>query len=263
MIIRGTLKEHKLRFVFVDNKDIVIKANRQHNFSPVATYIASQLLSITSILSFLEKDDTTSLMVAIKGDGPLGNFKTFALANNIVINGVEKLSENISSFNDLLGKGKIEVIKTIFDTNFVSSIELETGSLSKEFSSFFLQSEQIPTVVCLQPLFNEYGELLQSYGLIVQGLPDMQDNDLFFLEDLANDLNETKYNGDLNLFFEQLKIVPENSEREDLIYKCSCNKKQIVSTLKMLDEGEEPFFEVTCEKCGKVYLVNKKEVCGK
>jgi molecular chaperone Hsp33 len=195
----------------------------------------------------------------------MGNLRSYYINGKIVINGTQKAIGEITSLADLIGKGNIEVLKTINNENYASSIKIKYGALSKDFSDFFLVSEQIPTLVCLNPLFDNEGKLYSSYGLVIQTFPDSTDTDFSFLETLSDKLKKVKYHGDFNSFFEELKIEVEYLETTDIIYKCSCNRKVIIQTLKMLDKKEidDEYSEVICEKCGKKYLIKNEDICGK
>jgi molecular chaperone Hsp33 len=265
VLYRGIIKGRLLRFVFVDTTVLTHEATIHLNFDWFGQYISSQLIGITSILGSLEKDNTIATSVSLKASGPLGNLKTYYIDGKVVINGKQNDVSKIESLTDLIGKGTIDIFKTIDNENYVSSTRIQTGALSNDFSYFFQESEQIPTLVCLQPLFDTNGKLLSSYGLIVQTFPDSIDEDYQYLEQLSEKLKKVRYNGSYEDFFKLLGIEVEYEETTEIIYKCSCNRKRILSVLKMLEKNEvdDLYSEVICEKCGKKYLIKNTDICGK
>ena len=71
-IIRGMAADKQVRFFAANTKDLVEKARRIHNTSPIATAALGRLMTGTAMMGSMCKNDSDIVTVQIKGDGPMG-----------------------------------------------------------------------------------------------------------------------------------------------------------------------------------------------
>ena len=70
-IIRGMAADKQVRFFAANTKDLVEKARRIHNTSPIATAALGRLMTGTAMMGSMCKNDSDIVTVQIKGDGPM------------------------------------------------------------------------------------------------------------------------------------------------------------------------------------------------
>ena len=68
-IIRGMAADKQVRFFAANTKDLVEKARRIHNTSPIATAALGRLMTGTAMMGSMCKNDSDIVTVQIKGDG--------------------------------------------------------------------------------------------------------------------------------------------------------------------------------------------------
>ena len=266
------------RAYIISNKDTVNEAINRHNLWPGATSVLGKTLTIAQIMGSMLKGKEALTIKINGGNGQVGNIIVDANSKGEVRGYVDNPSvsivNNSGGMNDYYAigtEGMIDVIKDLkLKETFTSSVEC-TGNLANDFTYYFFESEQTPSVVYLGMLIDVDNTCKLSGGLIIQLLPNASENTICYLENLIqeyasfNELLE-KYSLDeiLQLFFkDDYEIV----EEREVSFKCPCSKENFSKALLTLGKeelqeiaNEDHHIEAVCHYCGEKYTFDEEEI---
>ena len=266
------------RAYIISNKGTVNEAINRHNLWPGATSVLGKTLTIAQIMGSMLKGKEALTIKINGGNGQVGNIIVDANSRGEVRGYVDNPSvsivNNSGGMNDYYAigtEGMIDVIKDLkLKETFTSSVQC-TGNLANDFTYYFFESEQTPSVVYLGMLIDVDNTCRLSGGLIIQLLPNASENTICYLENLIqeyasfNELLE-KYSLDeiLQLFFkDDYEIV----EEREVSFKCPCSKENFSKALltlgkKELQEiaNEDHHIEAVCHYCGEKYNFDEEEI---
>lgn len=275
--IKALALNNTVRVYVLRNTDTVNTAIEKHNLWPSSTSVLGKGLSMGQMMGKMLKGKE-ALTIKIAGNGYLGKVIIDANAKGEVRGYVDNPNVNFvnnnGGLNDLYAignEGLIEVIKDLkMKDLFTSSIEL-TGNLASDFTYYFYESEQTPSLVSLGILVGEDNKCIISGGIIIQVLPNATEKEIVAIEDKASLLNNfsnllQNYNlvEILKLLFnEDFEILDES----DVCFKCSCSKESFSRSLltlgsKTLTEilDEDHHIETNCYYCNSKYDFNEEEI---
>ena len=180
----------KISIVCINTTNLVEKARKIHDLSPVATAAFGRLLTITALMGQEMKNKEDKLTIQIQGNGPIGTMLT--TANNspkvkgYVANPYVDLPLNEFGKLDVGGAvgidGYINVIKDIgLKEPYVGVSPLTSGEIADDFTNYFVNSEQTRTAVALGVLVNKDG-VKRAGGYIINSMPDATDEEIANIE---------------------------------------------------------------------------------
>ena len=304
-LIRGTSK--CARFFVCDTTQVVKDAQSKHGLDAIATVNFGKLLTAAAMMGKDLKVEDGVVSVEISGDGAYG--KMVATANmkghvkGYVGNSLNaKLIDKDGNFVrdekgriKLIGDGIMQVRKDIgLKMPFSGMVALENQDIADIVASYFLQSEQIKSVVALGVKLNEDGTVNRAGGYLIQLLPGAEDD---FIDKLEEKLRKIRsitelLNGGFSLerivelLYEDISAFEENKdangnhkkkyienfeilEKSEIEYKCNCSKETFLKGLitlgkEQIDEilEEQGKIEVECHFCGKKYQFGKEDFEG-
>lgn len=167
------------------------------------------------------------------------------------------------------GAGFLTVTRYLEDGKqpFSGKVMLAHGSIAKDLTLYFLQSEQIPTAFNLSVMFDRNGEVTGAGGLFLQALPGAGEEDTSQLETLVAKMpslgiafgQSQKAEDLIQNTFQQFN--PNIIGSRQVEFMCHCNSERIRSMLLLLppDDLAEiktngPFpLEIRCHYCNTVY----------
>lgn len=281
-IIKFLAYNGKISVICADTTELVEKARKIHDLSPVATAAFGRLLTITAIMGNEMKGKQNKLTIQIKGNGPLGTIlatsDNFPRVKGYVSNPIVDLPLNDIGKLDVGGAvgdvGFINVIKDIGQKKpYVGICPLVSGEIAEDFAEYFAKSEQKNTAVALGVLVDKNG-VKSAGGYIITPMPDATDEEISKVEQsifkagaiskmLDQKLNlleiAKKVTGD-----DKIQIIEENITP---IYECDCSKGHMTDGLASLDKTvlkemieEDGKAELLCHFCNKKYEFNKEEL---
>lgn len=200
------------------------------------------------------------LTLQVQTNGPL----TLLVAqcnNQLQIRGLAQWRGEIAntSFNSLLGKGKLVMTVTPKDKQqYQSIIPLTKGNLSNSASGYFQQSEQLPTAIVLKADENVVK------GILLQAMPNHS------FEPNPNELLTTLYRipDEEILAFSHEELLEKYFPNEEIelfnsrpiSFNCNCSVPRMERALLMYDTKEiqqilktDKELVVTCEFCNYTY----------
>lgn len=279
-VLVKALIDNSIVVTAVETKDVVNKAIKLHDLSPVAGAALGRTMTMALMMGKELKNETDSLTVKINGGGPLGQITVTADAKGNVKGMVDNpiVETQVSDNGHLnvgaaVGKdGYLTVIKDLgLKQPYVGSSKLVSGEIAQDFAYYFATSEQQPCGVTLGVGLNKK-KCISAGGVFVQVMPNCSEELLSHVETVMYAMDEMSYQFDHSTakdvvmrFFGQFN--PEFTEECEVRYKCNCNKRKINKIIKglgkeeaqnILDEMGE--IEVCCHFCNKKYVYNQEAV---
>lgn len=304
-LIRGTSK--CARFFVCDTTQVVKDAQSKHGLDAIATVNFGKLLTAAAMMGKDLKVEDGVVSVEISGDGAYGKMVATANMKGHVKGYVgnssnAKLIDKDGNFVrdekgriKLIGDGIMQVRKDIgLKMPFSGMVALENQDIADIVASYFLQSEQIKSVVALGVKLNEDGTVNRAGGYLIQLLPGAEDDFIDKLEDKLRKIRSITelLNGGFSLerivelLYEDISAFEENTdvdgnhkkkyienfeilEKSEIEYKCNCSKETFLKGLitlgkEQIDEilEEQGKIEVECHFCGKKYQFEKEDFEG-
>ena len=301
-LIRGTSK--CARFFVCDTTQVVKDAQSKHGLDAIATVNFGKLLTAAAMMGKDLKVEDGVVSVEISGDGAYGKMVATANMKGHVKGYVgnssnAKLIDKDGNFVrdekgriKLIGDGIMQVRKDIgLKMPFSGMVALENQDIADIVASYFLQSEQIKSVVALGVKLNEDGTVNRAGGYLIQLLPGAEDDFIDKLEDKLRKIRSITelLNGGFSLerivelLYEDISAFEENKdangnhkkkyienfeilEKSEIEYKCNCSKETFLKGLitlgkEQIDEilEEQGKIEVECHFCGKKYQFGKED----
>ena len=283
-IIRVLAKNAPVKASVITARDMVERARQIHRTLPVATAALGRTLMAASMMGNQLKEDNGSVTLRIKGDGPLGGITAVAdsagNARGYVVNpavdlplkGPAKLDVGSAVGRD----GSLTVIKDMnLKEPYVGTVPLVSGEIAEDITSYFAESEQIPTACALGVLVDVDQSVLCAGGYLIQLLPGADDAAISAIERgiaRVGPVTEALRGGlDARGLVEQVlsEFELEELSAEPVEYRCYCSRDRVTRALISMGREEleallreQGKAELTCQFCDKVYHYTKEELEG-
>ena len=285
-ILRAMTRDGSARAYVINSTDIVNKAVSYHKTAPTATALLGRLLTASSVMGTMLPEDGCTLTVAIRGNGIAGttlctadywgNVKGYI--QNPMADAPLKSNGKLD-VSGIVGGGILSVSKDVGDeVPFNGNIELVSGEVAEDITSYYATSEQTPTLCALGVLVDTDFTCRAAGGVMIQLLPFADDEVVTQLEKNATLLNNVSAMFDKGMSNEEiLKVALTNIEFDifdelDIDYKCNCSRQRTEKALislgkkesyKILDEQKADgidFIELSCHFCDKTYKFDKGDI---
>ena len=283
-IIRVLAKNAPVKASVITARDMVERARQIHRTLPVATAALGRTLMAASMMGNQLKAEEGSVTLRIKGDGPLGGITAVAdsagNARGYVVNpavdlplkGPAKLDVGSAVGRD----GSLTVIKDLnLKEPYVGTVPLVSGEIAEDITSYFAESEQIPTACALGVLVDVDQSVLCAGGYLIQLLPGADDAAISAIERgiaRVGPVTEALRGGlDARGLVEQVlsEFELEELSAEPVEYRCYCSRDRVTRALISMGReelealiSEQGRAELTCQFCDKVYHYTKEELEG-
>ena len=283
-IIRVLAQNAPVKASVITARDMVERARQIHRTLPVATAALGRTLMAASMMGNQLKEDNGSVTLRIKGDGPLGGITAVAdsagNARGYVVNpavdlplkGPAKLDVGSAVGRD----GSLTVIKDLnLKEPYVGTVPLVSGEIAEDITSYFAESEQIPTACALGVLVDVDQSVLCAGGYLIQLLPGADDAAISAIERgiaRVGPVTEALRGGlDARGLVEQVlsEFELEELSAEPVEYRCYCSRDRVTRALISMGREElealireQGRAELTCQFCDKVYHYTKEELEG-
>lgn len=282
-IIRCITSDGSIMASAISSTNIVATAQQVHNLSPVATAALGRLLTGASLMGGQLKQQRAALTVRVNGDGPLGVMVASATSQGNVRGFVQHPECNTEYYEN----GHINVGKAVGSSGslyvvrdygtgepYTGVVELVSGEIAEDITSYYANSEQIPTVCALGVLLDkEDGGLMLAGGLLIQLLPGATSDIAEKLEDNIKKLESvtTMMAKGIDLL-DMCKLTLEGFNVEVLDempvhYYCTCSRQRVEqSFLSIPDDQLRDMInstgnvEAVCHYCNKKYIFTEKEI---
>lgn len=274
-VLRTLVFDGQVSLTVADTTKTVRKAIQLHKLSLASAYVFGKALSAMTFASAALKGEKGEISLALKSDG---------MGGDIAISGNAKLQmrgyiDNTNLDGDAsaqtetraLGEnGALTIIRDDgYSRPFVGSCALyENATVDGAFEKYYEISEQLPTRICTQVLFNKKGQCAYAAVAALQPLP-------FCDEEILQKVQEC----DLNALLDEVRKIgitetvksrfsPDCSvwEERQAKYKCNCSRRYLLKVLVSLGERqmrqiieEDGAVRVHCHYCNKDYSFTKED----
>lgn len=274
--MKNTTQDQLHRFVF-DNTPIrgnTVQLNNTFNialqhtdYPPLLKAALGELMAAAALLAATLKLENGALILQIQGKGPL-NLLVVECSADMEMRATAKWQGEIDnqSFNALVGNGHFVITLDPKDggQTYQGIVPIEGDSISQILENYMQRSEQIETRIWLACNQNI------AAGMLLQKLPDLPEQDAdawartgFLAETITDEelitlpaetlLTRLFHEEDVRLF-----------DPRNIVFKCSCSRKNVSNMLKMLGQAEVDSIieergeiEVNCDFCNAAYVFDK------
>lgn len=281
-LVRAMTRDGFVKITAVETTEIVRRAREIHHTTAVATAALGRVLSACSMIGNMQKNDQGSVTLTIKGDGPLGTLLATAdpegnvrgYVENAQVELMEKYQGKLNVGAAVGSSGTLTLIRDLhMKEPYVGTVELLGGEIAEDVASYFVESEQVPTVCALGVLLNRDQTVDVSGGYLLQLLPGAPDSLIDQLEsavmaagNVSNLLKEGATPEDIirmvlvGMDVEILETIP-------ISYKCYCSRERVEKTIislgakemqSIIDDGED--IHVDCQFCDTIYTFTPDEI---
>lgn len=277
-LLRGVLMGGQARVLLCDTKDMAQAARETHQASNVCTAALGRAISATALLTAAAEEESNSLTLSIKGNGPAGSLVSVAHGHTIkayIDYPQVELPLRADGKLDVGGalghEGRLSVVRDLgMREPYVGQVPLQSGEVGEDVAYYCTMSEQQPTLCAVGVLLAE--EVISSGGLLVQPLPGCTEETLAALEmrapvfaDISAHLQEMTPEELFQAFFRGLE--PEILADEVLTYACDCTRDRMERVLVSLGREEledmiqrDHGAEITCNFCLTHHAFGEEEL---
>lgn len=274
--------EGRVNVICAETTELVEKARKLHDLSPVATAALGRLLTIGSIMGSNLKEESESITLQIKANGKLGKLVvvTYGTSNvkgyveNPVIDLPLKPNGKLDVGTAVGTDGFLYVIKDIgLKEPYVGITPLVSGEIAEDLTKYFAESEQKPSVISLGVLVDSNG-VKKAGGYFITLMPDATEKDIEQIEKAVGKAEPISKMLENNMTLQQIAETVTGDDNLMVLlkqinpkYQCNCSKEKFLKALRILKKEDlehifenQETIETTCEFCNKKYELNLRDV---
>lgn len=280
-IIRATAGEGLIKMAVITAKDTVQRAREIHGCSPTVCAALGRALCAASLMGQAMKEENASLTLRIDGGGPIGGIVAVSdsegcvrghVGNPLVdlpLRGDGKLNVGAAVGRD----GMLTVSRDIgLREPYIGSVELVSGEIAEDVTSYLLSSEQVASACALGVLVDTDCSVKAAGGFIVQLMPGAEDelisrleDNIFMMDQLTTILDE---DGPYAVFEQVLKGFEHHIVGEsEICYRCYCSRERIAAAIECVSReeleqmiAEDQGARCRCHFCGTDYSFSADEL---
>ena len=291
-VITAIDRSGSYRVYLTISTDIVEEARKIHDTTPLASAGLGRVLTGAGLMGLLLKNEEDKLTVIFKGDGPAKQILATANAKGEVKGYIANPDVDLPlteagnlDVGGSLGVGDLTVIKDLgLKEPYVGTIALVDGEIADDLTAYYFISEQQNSAISLGVKVDVDYTIKAAGGMIIQMLPDAQEESIDALEAMLADLapittlveNAEATNagkseeGVLSAMLDDIfGNMPDDYKLEVLGYKdmrwyCDCTRERVEKALMTIGEDdlreileEDGQAELTCQFCCKKYNFDK------
>ncbi|MGS0764158.1 Hsp33 family molecular chaperone HslO [Syntrophomonas curvata] len=281
-LLKAIDKDKTVRITIAHTTALAEEAHRRHDTSATASAALGRVLTAALLMGSDLKNESDTLTLRINGEGIGGAIVATVDSHG---NGRAFISNPQADLpsrhpgklavGELVGReGYLEVIRdTGMKQPFIGRVNLVSGEIAEDLTSYFLLSEQIPSLVALGVLVDTDLSVKAAGGLIVQAMPGAQDA---VLESLENNILSLNSISDVMARSQDLESVLkilmgdmgyDIIGQSPLAFRCTCDRERLAAILANLSREElaetaeqTGRLEVSCNFCGEVYHYDWAEI---
>lgn len=281
-LVRAMTRDGFVKITAVNTTEIIRRAREIHKTTAVATAALGRVLAATSMIGNMQKNEEGSVTLTIKGGGPLGTLLATAdpegnvrgYVENPQVELMEKYQGKLDVGAAVGSEGTLTLIRDLhMKEPYVGTVELLGGEIAEDVASYFVESEQVPTVCALGVLLNRDQTVDVAGGYLLQLLPGAPDSLIDQLESAvmaAGNVSNLLKAGATPEDIIRMVLVGmdvEILETTPISYKCYCSRERVEKTIvslgvqemqSIIDDGQD--IHVDCQFCDTVYTFTPEEI---
>lgn len=279
-LLKALAREGRIRIYICETTQLVQEAKERHDLWPTASAALGRVLNVGCMMGSNLKSEKEKLTIVINGGGPIGTIMADAFSDGSVrgfvadahvhymYNDTNKLAVGIAVGTN----GYLEVKKDMgMKEDFVGKVALQTGEIGDDFAYYFALSEQTPSIVSVGVLVEEDNNIIASGGLLIQMMPDANEEDIAISEALVQKLRpiSTMLQEGMSLedilatLYDDIKVL----EQRELAFRCGCSHEKMEAAIATISKEEimamiheDHGCEINCQFCGTTYPFSEEEL---
>ena len=282
-LIRCITSDGAVIAVAADTTNIAHMGKKLHHTSSAATAALGRLLTASSIMGSMLKQENASVTLRVNGGGPLGAVVAVSDSSG----NCKGYVEHPQTETEYYPSGKINVAKAVgkdgvinvmrdYGTGepYIGVCNLVSGEIAEDVTGYYASSEQIPTVCALGVLVNkDDGEVLLAGGLLIQLLPGADDETITKIETNVSKLEPVttmlaKGMSILDICKKALEgFEVEVLDEQPIEYRCGCSREKVVMAISKLTDDEirsladeKGYAVANCHFCNKNHRFTKGQL---
>ncbi|MDD2484502.1 MAG: Hsp33 family molecular chaperone HslO [Eubacteriales bacterium] len=288
-------KSGSFRVYLAITNEMTKEAALIHQTSALATAALGRTLAGAGLMALMLKNSSDKLTIRFKGDGLAGEI----LATAAQTGKVKGYISNPDVDLPLRGNGKMDVggavgigtLTVIKDLGLkeptVGQIDLVSGEIAEDLTTYFFLSEQQSTLVALGVKVEKNLDVAAAGGIIIQMLPDADPEAApaieaqfdkipaltEMIEEALAEVGSQDYEKACKILLEKIfSTMPEQFqvaalETRDLDWLCDCSTERLEKVILSLGKEEleqmaheDQQAEIVCQFCTKVYHFDKEHL---
>lgn len=280
-LFRAMTRDGSAQILVLNSKDIVNKAIGYHKTAPTASAALGRVLTATAMMGSALKNKDNSITVNFRGDGPSGHVLAVADYKGNVKGYIQNPDTDLPrkpngklDVGAAVGKGTLNVVKDVGEKEpYIGITNIVSGEIAEDITSYFAESEQIPTVCSLGVLVNPDGSCKSAGGVIIQLLPFAAEETVSQIEKnvpLISSLSSLFDEGLSNKQIADLALTGieyDPFDEYEVAYKCDCSRDRLGKALTTVDPyelynifSEQKEVELCCQFCNMKYRFTAADV---
>lgn len=281
ILVRSISSDGTVIMMAADTTDIVEKARQIHGTSRVCTAALGRLMTGASFMGQMMKEEKGSITLRINGGGPAGS--VIAVADSLgnvkgyVMNPEIELPLKENGKLDVGGavgtNGYLTVMKDFGSGDpYSGQVQIVSGEIAEDITSYYATSEQIPTVCALGVLVNPDDTVACAGGFIIQLLPAADDDTISSVEKCLEGLKSVTTMLAAGMKPEDICVNVLNAfemeilDEFDIDFKCDCSRSKVEKAListgvkELEDMAKDEVTSVSCQFCREKYDFTSEDI---
>ena len=281
ILVRSISSDGTVIMMASDTTDIVEKARQIHGTSRVCTAALGRLMTGASFMGQMMKEEKGSITLRINGGGPAGS--VIAVADSLgnvkgyVMNPEIELPLKENGKLDVGGavgtNGYLTVMKDFGSGDpYSGQVQIVSGEIAEDITSYYATSEQIPTVCALGVLVNPDDTVACAGGFIIQLLPAADDDTISSVEKCLEGLKSVTTMLAAGMKPEDICVNVLNAfemeilDEFDIDFKCDCSRSKVEKAListgvkELEDMAKDEVTSVSCQFCREKYDFTSEDI---
>lgn len=285
--IKGLAWEGKVSIIVAETTELIEKIRNLQNLTPTTTAVLGRVATISGMMGLTEiKEKEDSITIQINGKGPVGSIVAVVKRENSQ-SLIKIYTQNPAVELPLNAKGKIAVGQAVGTDGFLNIIKenefteksyngivpLVSGEIAEDFTQYFAQSSQKPTVIALGVLVDQNG-VKKSGGYMLQLMPDATEQEISKIEKAIADVAPISQMLEQGMSLEEIARTVTGDENAlflindlSIEFKCDCSKERFADGLACIGKQElenilreDGKADTKCHFCNQEYHFSKEEL---
>lgn len=280
-LTKAITKDGFFKISVVCSTETAEQARKFHNSTPVATAALGRLLAAGLLMGEELKEDNAKLTLQLSGNGPLGRVIVCANSHGEVKGYAEHPEIDLPlkpngklDVGGAVGRGTLSVIKDLcLKEPYIGQTAIQTGEIAEDLAYYFMQSEQVPSVVSLGVLVDRDFSVKCAGGFIIQVMPECDNKNLTKLEACIEGLMSMTemlskgMSGEDIIRYVMRDFDLEMLGEKEVAYACDCSRERMEKAIISLGRSEidaiikeQGEAEIVCSFCNTAYKFDAEQL---